>query len=56
MHDDAKPKLATLLSRELRYGAHDPAVWRALAGLSDDDAIDAEVDRRTSAQLHSALT
>ena len=45
----------TLLSRELRYGSHDPAVWRALSAISDDEAIAAEVDARTSEQLRAAL-
>ena len=45
-----------LLSRELRYGSHDPAVWRALAALTDAEAIGSEADERTTAQLRAALT
>ena len=53
---DARPALVTLLSRELRFGSHDPAVWRALAALTDAETIGSEVDERTTAQLRAALT
>jgi hypothetical protein len=56
MHDGAKPALLPLLARELRYGAYDPAVWRALSVMTLEPAIDAEVEERLAAQLRAALT
>ncbi len=53
---DVTPALAKLLARELRYGSHEPDVWRALSALSDNTEISDEVDRRLAAQLHAALT
>jgi hypothetical protein len=55
MLDDAKPALDKLLSRELRFGSHDPDVWRALSALSGVEAIGTEVDERTTEQLRAAL-
>ena len=51
LHDEARPALLTLLARELRYGSHEPDVWRALSLLTGDEALDQYVDRRVSQQL-----
>jgi hypothetical protein len=56
MLEEAKPELAKLLSRELRFCSHDPAVWRALSILTEDDAIDAEVQGHLTTQLRGAMT
>ena len=53
---EARPALAKLLSRELRYASHDPEVWRALSLFSGNTEIADEVDRRLAAQIHAALT
>jgi hypothetical protein len=56
--DDASPALWKILSRELRFGAHEPEAWRALALLSMREAREAigeEVTARLQAQLRAAL-
>jgi hypothetical protein len=57
LHDnaEARPALAKLLSRELRYASHDPDAWRALSMFSGNTAISDEVDQRLAAQLAAAL-
>jgi hypothetical protein len=59
-HDAARPQLLTLLSREIRYGAHEPHAWRAAAillGNDEDDgsALNDELDRRMEMQMLTAL-
>lgn len=50
------PELLALVSREIRYGSHDPEVWRALATfLEDGTLVEVELQARTASQLDAAL-
>lgn len=55
-HKEARPQLLALLAREIRYGSHDPHVWRAASILVDEGhALNDELDRRMDTQLLTAL-
>ena len=56
LHDEARPALLTLLSRELRYGSHEPDVWRALSLLVSDNAVEDEVDSHLTSRLATAVS
>jgi len=49
----ARPAVLALLSRELRYGAHNPAVWRAVGFATGSEAIDNQISERQLAQLRA---
>ncbi len=55
-HPQARTDLLALVSREVRYGSHDPDAWRALATFLDDGSpIELELQERSAAQLAAAL-
>jgi hypothetical protein len=55
-HEEIKPALLQLISRELRYGSHEPHVWRAASILvSDGEALGNALDQRLATQLTGAL-
>ncbi|HEU0032634.1 MAG TPA: hypothetical protein VFQ53_18505 [Kofleriaceae bacterium] len=55
-HEEQRPELLKLVSRELRYGSHEPHVWRAAAILvSDGEPIGTSLDQAMATQLTSIL-
>lgn len=55
-HQAVRSELLSLVSRELRYGSHDPDAWRGLATLIEDGTeIEVELQARSAAQLAAAL-
>lgn len=54
-HEEARPQLLELLSREVRFASHDPEVWRAASILVTEGAdIDIDVSQRLLAQIAAA--
>lgn len=55
-HDEARPEVRRLASREIRYQPWDPDAWRALAVFADDPTpIELELQQRSATQLARAL-
>lgn len=55
-HPEARARLLKMLSREVRFVAHEPEVWRAVGFFSRDaEPIKAEVLQRLKTQLGAAL-
>jgi hypothetical protein len=53
---DARPALLKLISRELRYGSHEPHAWRAASILvSDGELLGTSLDQVMATQLRSML-